>query len=151
MVKAKVYFDTSVLSAYFDERAPDRQQLTQQFWVKRLPDFEPAISTIVSSEIHDTPGANRRTEMENLVSEFEVLEFDEEADRLAQEYVSRGIFPEKYRSDAIHVAIAVMNRIGYFVSWNFRHLVKVKTRREINLVNALMGYEPIEIIVPPEL
>ena len=39
----------------------------------------------------------------------------------------------------------------YFASWNFKHLVKVGTRREVNLVNALEGYEQIEIIVPPEL
>jgi len=70
---------------------------------------------------------------------------------LAQEYVRRGIIPEKYISDANHVAVSVVNRIAYFASWNFAHLVKVNTRREVNLVNALMGYEPIEIVAPPEL
>jgi hypothetical protein len=34
MTKPKVYLDTSVPSAYFDERAPDRQRLTQRFWVE---------------------------------------------------------------------------------------------------------------------
>ena len=62
-----------------------------------------------------------------------------------------GIFPEKYTSDANHVAIAVVHGIGYLASWNFRHLVKVNTRREVNLVNALEGYNPIEIVAPPEL
>ena len=59
--------------------------------------------------------------------------------------------PEKYTSDANHVAIAVVHGIGYLASWNFRHLVKVNTRREVNLVNALEGYNPIEIVAPPEL
>jgi len=36
-------------------------------------------------------------------------------------------------------------------SWNFHHLVKLRTRREVNLVNALKGYTPIEILAPPEL
>lgn len=79
------------------------------------------------------------------------LEFDEESNALAQEYIQRGIFPEKYVSDANHVAIAVVEGIGYLCSWNFRHLVKVKTRREVNLVNTLKGYGLIEIIAPPEL
>ena len=35
--------------------------------------------------------------------------------------------------------------------WNFSHLVKVRTRREVNLVNALEGYGPVEIVAPPEL
>ncbi len=66
-------------------------------------------------------------------------------------YIKRGIFPEKYTSDANHIAIAVVSGIDYFASWNFKHLVKVNTRREVNLVNALLGYQQIEIIAPPEL
>jgi hypothetical protein len=77
--------------------------------------------------------------MESLLTGFHVLAFDEEAYNLAQECVSRGIFPEKYVSDANHVATAVVNGIGYFASWNSRHLVKIQTRREVNLVNALLG------------
>ncbi len=151
MSKATVYLDTTVPSAYLDDRAPDRQRLTHQFWVERLPDFEPVISTIVLLEVRDTPDADKRAKMESLLAGFQVLTFDEEADGLAQEYVKRGIFPEKYASDANHVAAAVVNGIGYFVSWNFRHLVKVQTRRETNLVNALKGYGAIEIVAPPEL
>jgi predicted nucleic acid-binding protein len=150
-MKPKVYLDTTVPSAYYDERAPDRQRLTRQFWTERLPNFEAVISNIVLSEIRDTPDAEKRAKMEELVSGFDVLAFDEEADSLAQEYVRRGIFPEKYVSDANHVAIAVVNEIGYFVSWNFEHVVKVRTRREVNLVNALTEHGPIEILAPPEL
>ena len=151
MIKPKVYLDTTVPSAYHDDRTPDRQRLTKQFWTERLPDFECVISTIVLIEINDTPDAERRDNIEGLIDDFEVLEFGEEAYELAQEYVERGIFPEKYTSDANHVAIAVVNGIGYFASWNFKHLVKVNTRREVNLVNALLGYQQIEIIAPPEL
>ena len=59
--------------------------------------------------------------------------------------------PVKYTDDANHVAVAVANGIGYFCSWNFKHLVKVNIRREVNLINAMTGYGPIEIIAPPEL
>ena len=89
--------------------------------------------------------------MQDLVSDFDVLPFDLPSDELAQDYVKRGVFPEKYVTDANHVAVAATNGIGYIVSWNFAHLVKVQTKRGVNLVHALMGYEPIEIIAPPEL
>ena len=49
------------------------------------------------------------------------------------------------------VAVAATNGIGYFCSWNFTHLVNVNIRREVNLINSLKGYGPIEIIAPPEL
>ncbi|MBI4786105.1 MAG: type II toxin-antitoxin system VapC family toxin [Chloroflexi bacterium] len=151
MVRGRAYLDTTVPSAYLDERAPDRRRLTQRFWDERLPDLEVMVSSVVLLEIRDTPDATRRLKMEELIQGFQVLEFNEEADVLAQEYLRRGIFPQKYSSDANHLAIAVVNGVDYFVSWNYTHLVKVNTRREVNLVNALKGYKPIEIVAPPEL
>jgi hypothetical protein len=85
------------------------------------------------------------------VDDLDVLDFDEEANDLALEYVRRGVFSEDERTDARHVAIAVVNGIAFLASWNFGHLVRVSTRREVNLVNALRGYGPIEIVAPPEL
>lgn len=151
MKKAKVYLDTTVPSAYYDERASDRKRHTRVFWDERLPDFKPMISDVVLAEIRDTPDEGKRRKMEELVQEFEVLIFNGEADELAGEYVRRGAFPEKYLSDANHIAIAVVNRVEYFVSWNFKHIVRVRTRRTVNLINTLRGYEVIEIVAPPEL
>jgi hypothetical protein len=37
------------------------------------------------------------------------------------------------------------------VSWNFEHIVKLKTKREINAINVLLGYNQIEIIEPAML
>ena len=147
----RVYLDTTVPSAYYDDRAPDRQRLTQEFWQGRFLEMDAVISTITLLEIRNTPNENRRQKMENLVQNLTVLNFSNEADNLAQEYVRRDVFPEKFTSDANHVAIAVVHGIGYLASWNFRHLVKVNTRREVNLVNALEGYNPIGIVAPPEL
>ncbi len=31
------------------------------------------------------------------------------------------------------------------------HLVKLQVRRQINLINAILGYGPVEIVSPPEL
>jgi hypothetical protein len=53
--------------------------------------------------------------------------------------------------DARHVAIATFYEIAYLVSWNFEHLVKVKTRRMVNSINILEGFREIEIVSPQEL
>jgi predicted nucleic acid-binding protein len=146
-----VYIDTTVPSAYFDDRAPDRRQTTREFWSSRLPDFAGKISELVLAEIADTPDEDRRQQLTELVEGLEVLALSEEAQILADEYVARGVFPEKYTSDALHVAVASAAGVPNLVSWNFTHLVKLRTRREVNLVNALKGYMPIEILAPPEL
>ena len=151
MFKPKVYLDSSVPSAYYDDRAPERQELTKRFWEGRLPELEPVISTVVEDEIRNTPDAEKRAKLEALVRDFDVLELDQEADDLAQQYIEKGIFSRDDQADADHVAIAVVNGVGYLGSWNFGHLVRVRTRREVNLVNALRGYNPIEIVAPPEL
>ena len=147
----RLYLDTTVPSACIDARAPERQRVTQQFWQDRLPSYEPVISALVIAEIRDTPDADRRRRLEALVESFPSLPVTLEAEGLADEYVVRGSLREKSRDDALHVAIAVTHQIGLFASWNFKHLVKLQVRREINLINAILGYGPIEIVSPPEL
>lgn len=45
-MKLRIYLDTSVISAYFDDRAPDRMVETKAFWLK-LSEFEVSISSLV--------------------------------------------------------------------------------------------------------
>jgi hypothetical protein len=37
------------------------------------------------------------------------------------------------------------------ISWNFRHIVKLKTKVEVNGVNKLLGYKEVEICSPEEV
>ena len=116
-----------------------------------MPSYEPVVSALVLAEIYDTPDLDRRRQMELLIESFFALPITPEAEGLADEYVVRGAIPEKFRDDARHVAIAVTNQIGLVASWNFEHLVKLQVRRQINLINAILGYGPVEIVSPPEL
>ena len=100
MAKQKVYLDTTVPSAYYELRTPERQSQTLDFWQKTLPQFDVFVSGLVLREISDTPNAERRQQMQTLVKGISVLDLDVESASLAQEYVDREIFPEKYRSDA---------------------------------------------------
>lgn len=147
----RLYLDTTVPSAYIDARASDRQRLTMEFWRDRLGSYEAVISSLVAAEVRDTPDADRRRRLERLIEPFPLLPVTLEADELADQYVTRGAFRERFRDDALHVAIAVTHHIGLLTSWNFKHLVRLQVRRQINLINAILGYGPIEIVSPPEL
>ena len=46
MAKQKIYLDSTVPSAYYDSRTPERQGQTLQFWDERLPDFEAVVSAL---------------------------------------------------------------------------------------------------------
>jgi predicted nucleic acid-binding protein len=148
-MKTKIYLDTSVISALFDERTPERMAMTKAAWNK-FDDYEVYLSNTVLEELENA-SQPLRDKMLEAVSGFETLPVSETANNLANLYVEQGIFPEKYYDDALHVAVASTNQIGILLSWNFTHLVKVKTRRMVALVNAMENYMPVEIISPPEL
>lgn len=150
MLKPKIYLDTSVISAYFDQRAPDRQRLTSAFW-QGIHEYEVLISTVTLKEIGNTTSILLKKKMVDLVTEYEILEINDEVLTLASEYIKAGIIPERFENDALHIAIATVNGLDYLLSWNFEHIVKVKTKRRVNLINLSFGYKEIEIISPPEL
>ena len=145
----RIYIDTSVISAIFDQRTPERMSLTKKMW-ENIDDYEVYISNIVIDELKAAPEEKRKKFMD-VISDFDILEVTDEVKELADEYIKEEIFPKKYYDDALHVAIATVNDIGYLLSWNFKHLVKVKTRKLVSLVNTKYDYSSIEIIVPPEL
>lgn len=149
-MKQTIYLDTSVVSAYYDTRNPERQKLTRGFWGK-LKGYQILTSALVLTEIGNLKDSSKKGKLLKLLEGAEELPVNEECQRLADEYLEKGIIPKKYRDDAVHIAVAVVHSADYLVSWNFEHIVKVKTRRMVGLIDADKGYKPIEIIAPPEL
>ena len=150
MKKEKLYFDTSVPSAYYDGRTKERMELTREFWDK-VGSYELYVSTLVLDELNQVVPMNLKDNLLKLVDKCIILKLDDEVEDLADAYVKAGILPQKYFNDALHIAVAVVNGVKFLVSWNFKHFVNVKTRQMVNLVNLKEGYGVIEIIAPPEL
>ena len=148
-MKHKIYLDTSVISALFDDRTLERLSMTSDFWSK-LKDYEVFVSELVLEEL-GRANEQVRDKMIFSIKDFNILKVSKQAEELAQIYLKQGIFPEKYFDDALHVALASVNQIGILASWNFTHLVKLKTRRMVSVVNLAENIMPVEIISPPEL
>lgn len=151
MKKETLYLDTSVVSAYYDGRAKERQVATIKFWEDIVYNYKVFISEITVNELGNTKDGALKIKFGKLIKDFSILRLNKKVRDLANVYINRGVFPEKYIDDALHVAVATCHDISYVVSWNFEHLVKVKTRKTVNLVNILEGYKEIEIISPQEL
>jgi hypothetical protein len=147
------YLDTTVFNFVFADDAPEKTEITVQL-LKRFPLIAEGvyISEEVIREINRAPEP-RKSQLAGLVGEMKplLLEVDREAEELAERYIKEGIIPVKYRSDALHIAIAVTNGIAVIVSWNFEHIVKLKTRIMVNGVNRLLGYRDVEICSPEEV
>ena len=117
----------------------------------RYTSYQVYISEITMEELENTKDKILKRNLRKLVEDFEILKINPKIRDLARVYVEHKVFPERYIEDALHVAIASFYQISYLVSWNFEHLVKVKTRRLVKLVNILKGLREIEIVSPPEL
>ena len=148
--KIRVYLDTSVISALFDERNPERKSLTEAFFAE-IGNFEIFISEITVAEIERTPDMELRSKMKDAVSRFSVLSLTDDVEWVAREYIRHGAVPESYSEDAYHIAIAVINEVDYLLSWNFKHIGRRKTRDIVRMVNTLNNLRQIEMMAPAEL
>ena len=67
--KIRVYLYTSVISALFDERNPERKSLTETFF-KEIESFEAYISEITVIEVERTPDLALQNKMREKISQF---------------------------------------------------------------------------------
>jgi len=149
-MKVRVYLDTSVFSAYIDERTPDRQKYTRELW-ERLPEFEVTTSELAREELADVVSAERRDRLLALLEGIVVHAITAEMRAVAAQYVHQGVFTVVMTDDALHVAAASLTRQDILLSWNFKHLVNRRRRAWIAPANIALGLPTPEILAPPEL
>jgi predicted nucleic acid-binding protein len=149
-MKLRVYLDTSVFSALYDDRATDRRGETEEFW-RRRSQFEIATSELAREELEETPDPARRTLLRQLLDGITVHAISPEMRKLAANYLEAGTFTAVTYNDALHVAAAVLTQQDVLLSWNFKHLVNRRRRAQINEGNISLGLPTIEIVAPPEI
>lgn len=138
----RLYLDTSVLGALTDHEDPRRLALTRQL-LRSVAEgiHDGVISNIVQEELEG--------EIQDI--EFELVVEDEECRTLFSEYLVMRIVPARSRNDLRHIAAATVAGVDALVSWNFRHLVNLKTRRAVHAVNVRSGHPLLEIVSPEEV
>ncbi len=147
----KLYLETSVINFVFAEDAPEKMKITKEFF-NIIADYEIFISDIVLLEIEQAPEQKKKNLMEIITKyEMKALESNEEAEKLADIYVSEGIVPEKYYNDALHIAIATIYKMDAIVSWNLTHIVKLKTKFKVKEINEKLKEKDVIICTPEEI
>jgi len=127
----KLYLETTVPSFLFADDAPEKQQVTRQFfkWLAISPD-KLYISELVLAELNRASPDVRNKLLEAVVRlPVENLSITDEAVDLAGRYVRDGVIPARYRDDAVHVALAVLNNLDVVVTWNIEASGKRATDR----------------------
>ena len=148
----KIYLDTSVISFLEAHDAPDKMEITRKWWNKGRLYSQIYISELTLREIQNCPEPKRSKLLKELSSiNFGYIKINKAIKSLAEHYISQNIIPVKYKDDALHIAIATLSNCDIILSWNFKHMVKLKTIREVNNINRQLGYKTINIMAPSEL
>lgn len=148
--KLKVYLDTSVISYLKQDDSPDETKITLRLWEK----FKTGIYGIYLSQVDFTemdkceePKLSFLKEKLNEI-DFEILEVKSSTQALAKEIINMGILTGKSFDDCTHIAVAIENECDIIVSWNFKHMVNIKTINGVRAITILKNQKNINILNP---
>ena len=145
----RIYLDTSVIGGYYDDEF--------SLWSKKLfREFDErkkiaVISDLTLEELEMAPFDVKR--LPNKIPDYarEFVNFGNEAEELAKEYIHRRVVTALHLADAQHIAIATVEKVNVLVSWNFKQIVNLNKIHLFNSVNLKMGYPLLEIRSPREV
>ena len=154
MTKSKVYVETTVIS--YLAASPSRDivvaghQETTRAWWNRRGRFELFVSQAVVDEASrgNAVAAARRLAFLEGIS---VLGLNAEIDAIANQLLRANAVPAKARIDAVHIAVAAINRMEYLVTWNLTHIANAAIRGKIERTCRGAGLRAPVICTPEEL
>jgi predicted nucleic acid-binding protein len=152
MRKLKVYLDTSVVSYLYQVDAPEKMQNTLDLWkLFKNKVYEVYISDIVIREISGCNEEKLKILLDYLDQiDYNIIETDEDTVELAGKFIDFGILKQKSFDDCQHIAAAILAGCDIITSWNFKHIVNVKTVRGVKVITTLEGYKDL-LIYPPSV
>lgn len=151
--KLKVYLDTSVIS-YLDQiDAPEKMLETRQLWnLLKQGKYDIYISDIVLEELAEC-NEDKQVLLGKYLQEIQytLIETSEKTIDLAEKIINFGVLKQKSYEDCQHIAAAILAGCDLITSWNFKHIVNVKTIRGIKIITTAEGYKDLMIYPPTAL
>jgi len=153
-MEERVYVETSVIGAYFDERA-DVVSSAQRYWTRLWWDkvrsrYEVVISRAVIDELSH-PDYPHSQEALELVSVIQTVPIVEEVRQIVRSYIQNRIMPANPVGDALHLALASHHKCDYLLTWNCKHIANPNKFRQIRMCNVSMGLYVPFLVTPNQL
>jgi predicted nucleic acid-binding protein len=153
-MRPRAYIETTIVSYLTAFPIEDivhgaHKQITREWWARR-DRFDLFISDAVLSEARrgNRAAADRRIVALHAIP---VLVLDAVASDLANRFMRVGALPEKAATDAVHIAVAVVNGMDYLLTWNCKHIANAAIRGKIEYACGELGLVPTIICTPEEL
>ena len=133
--KKKVYVETSVISNLAARPSVNmidaaHQLVTRQWWEGDRSQYDLYVSELVVEEAQrgDAEAAAKRM---SVLSGLPVLVITNDMRKLAACLLEMTAVPPKSYEDAVHIAVATVNRMDYLLTWNCRHIANASTMPKI--------------------
>ena len=151
--KLKIYLDTSVISYLEQNDAPEKMLETRQLWdLLKQGKYDIYVSDIVLEEL-SACAKEKQVLFGKYLGEirFTVIETSEKTIELAEKIINFGVLKQKSYEDCQHIAAAILAGCDLITSWNFKHIVNVKTIKGIKIITTAEGYKDLMIYPPTAL
>lgn len=149
-----VYVETTVFSALVSQREDAasvyRCDVTRQWWGQQARYYELCTSEAVLSELRAGKYAGQQEAVE-LAESLDAIEISDEALSVAELYVRHRVMPEPAAGDALHLAVACLNEVGFLLTWNIRHLANPNKLEHLGVINRRLGLLTPLIVTPESL
>ena len=150
----KVYVETSVIGAYFEERtdvvSASQCHWSRLWWDELRSGYNVVVSEAVINELAN-PHYPYSQDAVALVEDIQHVELAGEVYDIINIYVTRKLMPQDILGDALHLALASYHKCDYLLTWNCKHLANPNKFQHIRIVNTALGlYVPI-ITTPNQL
>ena len=154
-MKPSVYIETTIISYLTAKPSRDliiaaHQQITNEWWADVRPLVDCYISPFLIDEASrgDAVYAQKRLDE---ITDFAMLEVNEQIENLAQKYFAALQIPEKAKIDAFHLAVAAWHKMDYVLSWNCKHIASGRVQKTLREVNIRLGVHTPIVCTPEEL
>ena len=141
--RPKIYLDTSVISHLEQQDASDKMFDSRLLWEElKQGKHKVYISEVVTREI-----AKNKREKQTILTfwladiEPTIIEISPEIEAYADALIKECVLPPKSRDDCLQIACTVIGKCDMLLSWNFKHMVKIKTIDGVKIVSKRLGYD----------
>jgi predicted nucleic acid-binding protein len=154
MPRPRVYVETTIPSAYYDERNhPERVRMrehTRRWWQGAHDHYELVTALPVLDELAVGPqGPSQR--WLSLVRDLPLLAVQPPIFMIVETYIRQKLMPGGGSADAYHLALASFHRCDFLVTWDSRHLANPNKVNHIRKVNTILGLHVPAIVTPLKL
>jgi len=151
--KLKIYLDTSVVSHLNQNTNPEKMLTTLKLWDKiKTGVYDAVISDVALAELSQCKETKRKY-LQTMLSQIDytLMRETQETLTLAHRFIEQKVLTPKSLNDCRHIACAVVAGCDIITSWNFKHMVNVRTVNGVKIINMMEGYRTIEIYPPTML